>query len=128
MRIAQVLRRHVHRDGERLAVALPYRGLQDRLAQHPQREVAREAGALERRDELRRRQDAARRMAPAHQRFDRDERAVARRHDRLVMEHQLVLDDRLLQLEANVEGHASVLCASSHSVADAVGGVRPRRR
>jgi hypothetical protein len=65
-------------------------------------------------------------MAPAHERLDRNKTAVAHRDDRLVVQDELVLDDGLLQLEAPVDGHASVPCASSHSVAADDGGVRPR--
>src|SRR6185503_8588408 len=116
----------VHADRHGHAVLLPHRGLQDRLAQDPERELARESGALDRRHKVRWGKDPARRMPPANERLDCDETAVAHRDDRLVVQDELVLDDRLLELEAGVDAHASVPCASSHSVAADEGGVRPR--
>src|SRR5207249_215932 len=74
-------------------------------------ELAREAGSFDGRDELRRWKDAAGRMPPAHQRLGREERAVLERDDRLVVKDELVLEDRLLELELRVDAHRITLPA-----------------
>jgi hypothetical protein len=55
-----------------------------------------------------------------------DQTAVADGDDGLVEEHELVLGDGPLELEAGLCAHASGPCESSQSVAADVGGVRPR--
>src|SRR5439155_5502156 len=109
VRVPQVLGRQIHADRERLAILPPDGRLEDRLTQHPERELAREAGSLDRGNELRRRKDASRWVPPTHQCLDREERAVLERDDRLVVEDELVLEDRRLELESCVDAQPITL-------------------
>src|SRR5437868_9944197 len=94
--VVQVLHGQVDRDRERRAVAAPDVRLEQRLAQHPERQAADESGGLGFGNEFRRRHDPAVGMAPADERLDAGEPARKDLDDRLVVEEQLVLGDRTL--------------------------------
>jgi hypothetical protein len=68
------------------------------LLEHPQRELAHEAGLLGKRDELHRRHQAAHRMLPAHQRLGAAQRCPCPAHLGLQVQAQFVALHRLAQL------------------------------
>jgi hypothetical protein len=68
------------------------------LFEHPQRDLADEAGLLGERNELHRRHQSARRMLPAHQRFGAAQAAAADLHLGLQEQAQLTAFHRLPQL------------------------------
>ena len=74
------------------------RALAQRAVEHPAGQVGDQAGALGQRHELAGREQAARRVLPAHERLDADHRAGAQRDLRLVVQDELVLVDRAAQL------------------------------
>src|SRR5207244_659983 len=73
--------------------ALPAGGVHD-----PERGPRRDGGDVDQWHEVGRRQQAAGRMAPAHQRFRAQELAVAEPHLRLVEQLKLVALDRVAEL------------------------------
>jgi len=76
---------------------LPGGELLERLAEHEHREPAHEAGALGERDERVRADEPALRVAPANQRLHPDHATVLEFHDRLVVHHELLVDEGPLQ-------------------------------
>ncbi len=83
--LAQLDRRHVDRDDHRLAPVCRF--LAGAL-QHPLPEREDQAGALRDRHEGARREFAAGRMRPAHERFAPDDRVVGEVDDRLIFDSQ----------------------------------------
>ncbi len=73
-----------------------------RLLEHVAPERHDQPGVLGERDELERRDAAAARMVPAHQRLDGDRLAGREVHDRLVLDEQLALLQRALELVLEV--------------------------
>src|SRR5438309_1200306 len=88
----------VDADGHGQAVT-PADRLPDGLRQHPPAEFDDQAGALGRRDEVRRQQDAPLGMLPAQQRLDPDDLPGAELDPRLVQEPQLTVHDGPAQLD-----------------------------
>ncbi len=68
----QVARRHVHGDRDRQPLGPPLRDLRERGVDHEVGEPVHQPGRLGQRDELVRRDEAAARVVPAHQRLDAD--------------------------------------------------------
>ncbi len=130
--IAEVAGRDVDRHVQREPVLAPNTGLQQRLAQHPRCERVHEALARGGRQEGVRRDQSLLRMLPTDEGLDTAQGITADIEDRLVVELELVLRDRALQLEPALADHSSDLagssgCAPFHSVVP-VGVVRPRWR
>jgi hypothetical protein len=82
--------------------ALPLRGLSQHLLQEPFAHRDDEAGLLEQRDELLRADHATRRILPAQQRLDADQASGPQRHDRLVVDRELRLLQRVLEAAIGV--------------------------
>ena len=95
---------HAHRqrrlDGVR---ELPLARLPAGLTQHPAADRDDEAGLLRERDEVERRHEAALGVVPAHERLDRRDPAAGQVDGRLVVDHELVALERLLELGLQLE-------------------------
>ena len=90
--IAQLQRRHVHRDAHRRqARGAPAQVVCDGLAQRPAPDVIDQSGFFQDRDEAARRHQAGARIVPADQRLGAGELAAHEVHLGLVMEHELFL-------------------------------------
>src|SRR6266446_4666706 len=96
--IEQVARRQVDRDPDVNTGLRPGMDLAERLVEHPRRQRLDQVRLFRRWDEVVRRQQPVHRVTPADQRLDLRRLAVDRRHDRLVVEHQLELVDRVAEL------------------------------
>ena len=94
----QVARRHVDRYRDLHRIRHPGLDLCQRRLDHPARHVADESCLLRKRNELRRRNRAANRVNPAHQRFDALDLVGAQIDLRLEVQPQFVAVDRLPQL------------------------------
>jgi hypothetical protein len=99
VRVVQILDREVHGDGERRAVLPPHVRLEQRLSQDPERELAAEPRRLHFGHELERSKQTALGMPPPHEGLDSADLAARDCDHRLVVEDELVLADRTLQLE-----------------------------
>jgi hypothetical protein len=89
------------------AAARGKRSLQRRLpaglAQHPAADRHDQAGLLGERDELERRHEPALGVVPAHERLDAGDPAVVELDDRLVVELELAVLERALQVGLELE-------------------------
>ena len=88
--IAQLAGRHIHADRERWLTGvafMPNSHLPASLPQYPPPQVNNQIAFLRNRDELCRRENAARRMIPTDQRLVTDCPVIAERHFCLVIEH-----------------------------------------
>ena len=112
------LRQFAHRrvDGDRECGAVRHRRPQARhaarLLNDPRTDRDDQAGLLGERHEVDRLHEAARRVPPAHERLEADDRAGRQRHDRLEVQLELVLDQGGAQLGFEGEamtGHLSHL-------------------
>ena len=79
-----------------MAGAPPRLQVLERLRQHPVADARRQPGVLDQRQELHRRDQAALRMVPAHQRFQAEHHAAAHVHLGLVVQRELRLVQRLV--------------------------------
>ena len=94
----ELTRRDVDGDVELAAAAAPVRRLAAGPVQDELPDFADQAVLLRDRDELQRPDHSAQRVLPAHERLAADRGAVAERDDRLVLDAQLALVQRLAQL------------------------------
>ena len=111
--VLELLRGEVDRHRERRVVraqALQRARRAAPLAQDPAADRDDEPGLLGEGDEVARGDEPALGVAPAHERLDPGDRAVVEPHDRLVVQLELVVDERALQVGAQLEAgeHALV--------------------
>ena len=141
---AVLLQQHVatelagrHVDGNphrRQAVGIPLHQLAGGFGQHPAAQRHHQAGALGHVDEIRRAEQAALRVLPAHQRLGADGAAAGQLDDRLIEQPQLAAFDRLPQLrldaqavlrggaQVGIEHHHLVLAVGLGAVHRQIGG------
>ena len=101
--IAQLARRDVDADVERLVGRAPLRGCRARGTQHPFAERDNQRRLLGERYELARRQDSEPRVLPAHERLEPDDVERRQRDDGLELEQQLVVLDRSFELASQLQ-------------------------
>src|ERR1700737_2902144 len=88
--IVQLTRGHVYREAERVALRVPFRALPAGLLEHPPPDWEDQRAVLGDRNEITRRDDAARAVPPADQGLDPD------RAFRLQVEHGLIKQEQLV--------------------------------
>ena len=127
LRVVEDARRDVHAHAEVEAVAVPHRGREERFAYDPRLDVADETFALRGRDEIERRDEATLGVVPAQKGLDAAHLLGLDEDPRLVVQDELVLDDRALELEAD-RGHVSGGSAPRPPCSQRVplGAARPR--
>ena len=102
----------------------PLGELPARLVDHPRADRLDQPGGLGERDELARRQQAARRVRPAHERLVPAQRAVPEALDGLVVQAQLAADEREPQVAAERDPLGGVVVVGAEG--DGGGGERLR--
>ena len=129
--IAELARRQVHRDAQPPSQRLPQHLLARGLLQHHRADRADQAGLLAQADEHIRRDQAAARMAPAHQRLGAHQTAAADLHPRLVVHLELVALDGhpqiLLELDALAGQTHQLRGEPAHAVAAGLLGAVERQ-